>query len=123
MRTFTFVLLVYKWSQLLVVHGDHEVINCYNRIVVCIYVGMCVHLYICMCVSMYVCMYIYVYIYAYACMYVCMYTNTLFIVKLLSESEQRSLEIHNAKEKTENEKEDLNQQVNELTRWLKSLWE
>ena len=43
----------------------------------------------------------------------CTYT---FFFKLLSESEQHLLEMHNAKEKTENEKEDLNQQVNVLTR-------
>ena len=39
-----------------------------------------------------------------------------FLFKLLSESEQHLLEMHNAKEKTENDKEELNQQVNVLTR-------
>ena len=42
--------------------------------------------------------------------------HILLFFKLLSESEQHLLEMHNAKEKTENEKEDLNQQVNVLTR-------
>ena len=36
--------------------------------------------------------------------------------QLLSESEQRLIESHAAKEKSENEKEDLNQQVSALTR-------
>ena len=44
------------------------------------------------------------------------YIHILFLVKLLAESEQHLLEMHNSKEKTENEKEDLNQQVNVLTR-------